>query len=118
MAYQSEVARFRHRPTEIQAVQWTDANGAELAEFAGDRFLMLDAKDRIPQSPATAALRISSSEPWRLMHPGDWVIKRNDGVFDVLRGGEFTDHYEAAPAECICTDDAWPPHCPRHGIDA
>ena len=19
---------------------------------------------------------------------------------------------------CICTEEAWPPHCPRHGIDA
>lgn len=33
---------------------------------------------------------------------------------------EWIDRIVRQPAgdACICTEDAWPPHCPRHGIDS
>jgi hypothetical protein len=94
--------RYVLRPFHIEAVQWTDTNAPELEAFAGDRFMTLDPQDRIEDPDATAALRESFHETWKLLHPGAWVIKRPDGLFITLGDEQFREAYrpdvEQAPA--------------------
>lgn len=91
-------ARYRRRPAEIEAVQWTDTNADALAAFAGHRFMTVDPEDRIDDADATASLIESAHECWSLLRPGDWVVKRGEDDFAVLTTEEFADLYEAAPA--------------------
>jgi hypothetical protein len=88
--------RYRKRPVEIDAVQWTDNNAAELEAFAGPRFMTIDPEDRTDDPDATAAIRTSAHETWALLLPGDWVIKRGEDNFGLLPGDEFADLYEPA----------------------
>jgi hypothetical protein len=88
---------YRHRPDECEAVQWTDANAAELEAFAGSRFMTIDPEDRTDDPDATAAILSSPHSTWALLLPGDWVIRRGDSL-TLLPNDEFTDLYEPAPA--------------------
>lgn len=135
-----QTTRYRHRPDECDAVQWTDTNAAELEAFAGSRFMTIDPEDRTDDPDATAAIRSSKHESWALLLPGDWVIRRGDS-FTLLPDDEFTDLYEpvAAPvpadraaiaahlwqiaehhtvAEWICCDPIDPAHdlCVQGGV--
>jgi hypothetical protein len=85
--------RYVLHPFHIEAVQWTDTNAPELETFAGDRFMTLDPQDRIEDPDATAALRESFHETWKLLHPGAWVIKRPDGLFITLGDEQFRETY-------------------------
>ncbi|NUS58801.1 MAG: hypothetical protein HOV66_28700 [Streptomycetaceae bacterium] len=104
--------RYRRRPAEIEAVQWTDTNPAELEAFAGQRFMTVDPEDRIDDPEATASLRESAHECWSLLRPGDWVVKRGED-FAVLSPEEFAGMYERAAAGVApAADQTECPHCP------
>jgi len=87
---------YTTRPFNVEAIQWTDTNAAELTEFAGDRFMTIDPADRGEDPEATAALRESWHETWELLVPGTWVVKRQDGRFFPLGDGVFRAAYMRA----------------------
>jgi hypothetical protein len=74
MTTDPQTARFRHRTTEVEAVQWTGSNADQLRAFCGRDFDGMDP-----------------------MEPGDWVVKADED-FLVFSPVDFATYYEPAPA--------------------
>lgn len=75
------VRRFRKRPVEVGAVQWTGLNLAELAAFTGGRFAdePQDGGDYPPEVTGWVHDVLHSS--WVGVKTGDWVIGGVAGEF-------------------------------------
>jgi hypothetical protein len=85
MTTDPQTARYRHRTTEVEAVQWTGSNADQLRAFCGRDFDGMDP-----------------------MEPGDWVVKADED-FLVFSPVDFATYYEpatavAAPAETALRD--------------
>ncbi|WP_329376107.1 hypothetical protein [Streptomyces sp. NBC_01483] len=87
--------RYRPRPTEVTALQWTGHNAAQLTDFAKTRFMEVDPEDRTEDPDATAALLESAHEAWAGLKVGDWIVRRN-GQFKRFSPEAFADQYESA----------------------
>lgn len=90
-----DTTRYRRRPAEVDAIQWTGDNATQLTAFAGTRFAETAPEDRTDNPDATAALLETEHESWFDLEPGDWVVRRS-GVFEALGPEEFADLYEPA----------------------
>lgn len=86
--------KFRKRPVVIEAMQLTDDNAAELAEWSGGR----EASIWQPTNPPVlkARLVIPTMEGDRLAVPGDWIIKGVKGEFYPCKPDIFAATYEPA----------------------
>ena len=87
--------RFRKKPIEVEAVQWTGNNEAEMRAFAGDYFETVDPEDRGDDPDQTAAVRDPVHKTWVRLHDGQWVVKGAWGKFYPVAADEFTETYEA-----------------------
>jgi hypothetical protein len=67
-------ARYRQRPIEADAIQWTGSNADALRAFAGIDFDTIDPEDRIEDPDQDAQLLVEASH-WVGIRPGDWVLK-------------------------------------------
>ena len=74
MTTDPQTVRYRHRTTEVEAVQWTGSNADQLRAFCGRDFDGMDP-----------------------MEPGDWVVKADED-FLVFSPVDFATYYEPAPA--------------------
>ena len=96
--------RYRMRPADVLAVQWTGDNAAQLRAFAGDRFDTIDPEDRTEDPAATAQLRESTHNTWRPVTPGMWIVKSTAG-FAVWQDELFNNWYEpvgVGAQKCRC----------------
>ena len=91
-----ESQTFRRRPAEVQALQWTGDNAAELEKFAGPDFDVVDQPDDNPE--ATAAIREGVHGTWELLYTGDWVIRDAEGRLAPVRAADFDAAYERQQA--------------------
>ena len=66
--------RYRQRPNEVEAIQWTGDNADALRAFAGIDFATIDPADRIEDADCDAQLLVEASH-WVGIKPGDWVLK-------------------------------------------
>jgi hypothetical protein len=84
---------FRARPIEIQAVQYTGDNNAEIDALVGDdRWGWAD-----PPSGQAAALRPTESwSRWLEAKPGDWIVRESDGRLALHDAEDFARRYEAS----------------------
>lgn len=73
--------RFRKKPVEVEAVQWTGDNEAELVTFAGDRFHVVDPEDRGDDPDQTAAVFDTLHNTWVRVYDGQWIVKGVKGEF-------------------------------------
>jgi hypothetical protein len=90
-------ARYRQRPNEADAIQWTGSNTAALRAFAGIDFDTIDPEDRIEDPDQDAQLLVEASH-WVGIRPGDWVLKF-EGYFVAKSDVPFRAVWEpAAPA--------------------
>jgi hypothetical protein len=67
-------ARYRQRPIEVEAIQWTGSNAEELTAFTERRFFTIDPEDRAEDPDCDAQLLVEASH-WVGIRPGDWVLK-------------------------------------------
>ena len=84
---------YRPRPIDIEAIQWTGTNADQMRAFAGAAFDEIPPEDRTEDADATA--QISDFSEWRLLCPGDWVIRRGED-FEAMGREEFAETYEPA----------------------
>src|SRR5690606_32108068 len=91
------MARYRKRPVEIEAVQWTeDVSMRELIDFTNGRVKLNDVDrdfhvyDRL-------------HDTWVKFEYGDWIIKGVQGEYYPCRDDVFAATYEAVT-------DRWPPY--------
>jgi hypothetical protein len=89
--------RVRKRPVEVDAVQWTGANVAEVEAFAGPNFQTFTPDNPYADDPdATAAVRDDlHGGTWVPMYDGDWVVRGVRGEMYPVRAEVFTETYEA-----------------------
>lgn len=92
-------ALYRRRPIDMEAIQWTGDNAAELHAFAGSRFAEVPAEDRGDDPDETAQLLESTHSSWVGLLVGDWVGKV-DGGFHLFSAETMAAGYDrvAAPA--------------------
>ena len=71
------MGRYRVRVLEVEAVQWTGGNEAELIKFTDRGFMALDDDDRenCDNPEWTASVVTSKHGAWEGLHPNGWVIK-------------------------------------------
>lgn len=70
--------RFRKKPIEIEAVQWTGDNEEELYAFTGSQnFAVIHPDDRANSDDpeATASVFDELHSTWVLVYTGQWVIR-------------------------------------------
>lgn len=98
--------RFRIRPFEVDAIQWTGRPHGFLAQrieaLAGDdMFQFVDPEDRANSDDpeATAAFRDHDrGGTWRPVYTGDWIVRRLDtGRVFRLPDDAFSAAYEPLP---------------------
>jgi hypothetical protein len=90
----TEIRRFRKRPVEIEAMQWTGRNLAEMKEFAPSVFSPNDPEDRPEDPDITAEVYDNLHSTWVGVHDGDWVIRGIRGEFYPCRPDVFAETYE------------------------
>lgn len=82
------------RRSEIEAVQWTGANEAEMAALCSPfDFQTIDPEDRAEDPDQTAAVRTHPHGGWVGLKPGDWVL-REAGRYTTASDEEFRETYE------------------------
>lgn len=92
-----QAARYRKRPVEVEAVQWTGDNIDAMFEFAGrDKFDLLDEQQRrdCDDPEATAAVFDILHSTWVLVLPGQWIVKGIRGEFYPCAADVFAETYE------------------------
>lgn len=92
--------KYRKKPIEITAVEWTGDNEAELIEFTGHRFEAVPQGERAESPDITAEVFDYLHGSWVGVYTGHWVIRGVLGEFypidkDVLAA--TYDVVEAAP---------------------
>ena len=78
--------RYRKRPVEVEAVQWTGDNYEEVEAFLGDSLY--------PPIVRTSALRVKTLEGSLLASKGDWLIRGIKGEFYPCKPDIFEQTYE------------------------
>jgi hypothetical protein len=88
--------RFRKKPVEIEAVQWTGDNEDELHTFTAGQFYATDDDDRAnSEDPeATASVFDVLHSTWVLVYTGQWVIRGVKGEFYPIAEDVLAETYE------------------------
>jgi hypothetical protein len=94
--------RYRKLPIEIDAVQWTGTNAAELAAFAPGKWRTVDTEDRTDDPEITAEVFDELHSTWVGMRTGHWVIEGIAGEFYPCADHVFAVTYERVGAAPRC----------------
>jgi hypothetical protein len=85
------VPLYRQKPPQVEAVQYDAPDTAPLTALGADFDTTTDGYTL--RLYPTAGSHIDYTP----LYPGDWVIKRPGGTFEVCAAGDFTTHYELVP---------------------
>lgn len=86
------MSKYRKKPIVIEAREFTDSNGAELAEWCGGR--LADA-----EGTAKPLLFVKTLEGEMTASPGDWIIRGVIGEFYPVKPEVFDATYEPADGQ-------------------
>lgn len=89
--------KFRKKPVEIEAVQWTGDNEDELYAFTGaQNFVVTDPEDRANSDDpeATASVFDELHSTWVLVYTGQWVIRGVKGEFYPINEQVLAETYD------------------------
>lgn len=87
------VGTYRKKPVEIEAIQYSGANAAAIAEFVGDSYV---SNVRIPV--------IRTLEGEMRVVSGDWIIKGVKGEFYPCKPDIFNETYDEVDSQIIHRD--------------
>lgn len=96
-------ARFRHKPTVVEAVRWTGDNETDVKELAGELFT---ASHPVQASGGliTGGVYDRLHETWIGVKTGQWVALGTKGELWPIDHEVFTETYD--PAEALARHDA------------
>jgi hypothetical protein len=98
------VTRWRRKPAEPAAIEATHWDGAvSNATRIIDWILAHGGTARYHDDPSALSIDIPGGTINAV--PGDWIIRRPDGVFWPWMDGEFTDAWESAPEPLVMPAD-------------
>ena len=83
--------KFRKKPVEIEAVQWTGSNTNEIVLFAGEACRVLSTD---PETGKPISLVIHTLEGDMSVNVNDWIIKGVNGEFYPCKPDIFEKTYE------------------------
>lgn len=89
--------KFRKRPIEVQAVQWTGDNLAEVGHLTGsNNFQPINDLGRGPNDPAWATAEVYDRlhDKWIPLRTGDWVVRGVRGECWPVEQAVFAETYE------------------------
>lgn len=90
------MARFRKRPLEVDAVQYTGGNYDEIADFVGPECIYI-AKSVVPAT-GLPIVQIRTLEGHMKVSVGDWVIRGVKGEYYPCKPDVFTRTYDYVDA--------------------
>lgn len=90
--------KYRKKPVEVTAVQWTGDNEAELIEFTGHRFEAVAPEDRIEDADRTAVVFDELHCTWVGVYTGHWIIRGVKGEFYPIDQTVLAETYEPVEA--------------------
>jgi hypothetical protein len=94
----SAVQRYRKKPVEVEAMQWTGTNETDIQAWTGrGGFHELDFEDRGDNPAATAGLYVAANSVWVTLEPGEWVLKDRRGFYP-CQPDVFEETYEPCSA--------------------
>lgn len=82
------MAKFRSKPVEIEAIQWTGGNIVEIVEFSNGEVGAIESPDK---------LCIHTLDSIAYADPGDWLVKGTKGEFYPCREDIFEEKYILVP---------------------
>lgn len=85
------MARFRHVPVEVEAVQWTGSNWGEIVDAFAFR------PGRLAHDPSSHSLLVYAPDGRMRCMAGDWVLCDQEGIFSVQRDEAFQVNYASIP---------------------
>lgn len=85
---------FRKRPIEVQALQWTGLNLAELAAFTGGRFADEPQDDGTYPPEVTGWVYDVLHSSWVGVKTGDSVVRGTSGEFYPIDADVLAETYE------------------------
>ncbi len=92
------MAKFRSRPVEVEAIQWTGLNEDDLVSFTRGEFNALAEDDRAnSDDPEATAQLFETRGRWRLVFDNDWIIREGQSLY-VCRPEAFAAQFEQVPA--------------------
>jgi hypothetical protein len=78
--------RYRVRAAEVDALEWTGGNVAEMEAFAGPAFSYYEGEASLLGNPGGA---------WHPLDVGNYAVKGVTGEFFIIFGEDFADNYES-----------------------
>jgi hypothetical protein len=88
--------RFRKRPVEIEAMQWTANNAEAMLCWMGDKFATICPDDRTDDPDATAQIWVAANGRWLPIVNGEWVARDSEGFYPI-KDSVFGKSYEILP---------------------
>ena len=89
--------RYRKRPVEVDAVQFTGFNIEEIAEFTGET----PPHQSLALAGETALYKITTLEGKLFASPGDWVIRGVQGEYYPCKPDIFEATYEPVESQGV-----------------
>lgn len=89
--------RYKSKPVEISAIQFTGDNATEMVDFTNGKFMLLDEDDRLlcGDPDATAQVFDELHSTWVLVYDTNWIIRGTKGEFYPCNNEVFLEKYEA-----------------------
>ena len=92
-------ARFRKKPVEIEAIQWTGNNLADVQAFTGPaHFGAVPPEDRDPDPDMTAEVYDKLHSTWVHVYDGQWIIRGVKGELYPVAADVFAETYDRVEA--------------------
>lgn len=89
--------RYRKKPVEVEAIQWTGGNAAEIKAFVGTRHhggpAFVLPEENIWKTNR-ACVWNSSQDDYNTVNKGDWIIRGSAGEFYPCEPGVFEATFE------------------------
>jgi hypothetical protein len=94
--------RFRSRPVEVEAIEWSGVNEEVLKSFTRGNFNALDLEDREQcDDPEATGQLFERRGMWQLVYTGDWIVEEN-GQFYKCRPEAFAAQFDAIDDTAGC----------------
>jgi hypothetical protein len=90
--------KFRKRPIDVEAVQWTGDNLADVQKFTDLQFAEL-ADEQKRGGPMTAEVFDKLHATWVKLRTGDWILKGTQGEFYPCAKAVFESTYLPSDGE-------------------
>lgn len=90
------MTRFKSKPVEIEAIQFTGENELELLDFTDGKFYVMNEQDRenCDDPEATATVFDDLHSTWVLVYDGNWIIRGTKREYYPCNAEVFAEKYE------------------------